>query len=135
MWKDLSMKDKAKFIKVAINNDITDLASIEKAYNSFAEGGNVNQDYDVPYNIPISDINTPDNNPQKGVTFGKFANSYLGHRVLPYVHTWRKMRGWEKGEVTPREFASFCALIGDGLSLIPGGQTVGAGLQLGGYRI
>ena len=39
MWKDLTMKEKATFIKVAINNGITDLGSIRSKYNSFAEGG------------------------------------------------------------------------------------------------
>ena len=39
MWKDLTMKEKAAFIKVAINNGITDLGSIRSKYNSFAEGG------------------------------------------------------------------------------------------------
>lgn len=39
MWKDLSLRDKAAFMKVAINNGIYDLKDIQEHYNKFAEGG------------------------------------------------------------------------------------------------
>lgn len=39
MWKDLSLKEKAAFMKVAIANGIRDLDSIQEQYNQFASGG------------------------------------------------------------------------------------------------
>ena len=39
MWKDLSLKEKAAFMQVAVNNGIYDLQDIQQHYNKFAEGG------------------------------------------------------------------------------------------------
>ncbi len=39
MWKDLNMKERAAFIKVAVNNGILDINDIIGHYNKFAEGG------------------------------------------------------------------------------------------------
>lgn len=41
MWKDLSLKDKAELIKLAVNNGITDLSTIRDTYNKFEEGGSL----------------------------------------------------------------------------------------------
>lgn len=41
MWNKLSMKDKAKYIKLAIENGVTNRDDIIDAYNSYAEGGQV----------------------------------------------------------------------------------------------
>lgn len=41
MWKDLSMKEKAAYIKAAVSNGIYDLSSIKKEYNTFDEGGSL----------------------------------------------------------------------------------------------
>jgi hypothetical protein len=38
-WSDLSMKDRASYIKLGIENGIYNLNSIRTIYNSFAEGG------------------------------------------------------------------------------------------------
>ena len=38
-WDKLSMADRAKYIKLAVENGITELAEIRKTYNSYAEGG------------------------------------------------------------------------------------------------
>lgn len=38
-WSDLSMKDRASYIKLAVENGIYNLNSIRTIYNSFAEGG------------------------------------------------------------------------------------------------
>ena len=38
-WSDLSMKDRASYIKLAVENGIYNLSSIRTIYNSFAEGG------------------------------------------------------------------------------------------------
>lgn len=42
MWKDLSLKEKAAFMQVAVNNGIYDLKDIQEHYNKFAEGGSTN---------------------------------------------------------------------------------------------
>lgn len=41
-WNDLSMKDKASYIRMGVENGITDLDTIREVYNKFAEGGNLN---------------------------------------------------------------------------------------------
>lgn len=41
-WNDLSMKDKASYIRMGVENGITDLDAIREIYNKFAEGGNLN---------------------------------------------------------------------------------------------
>ena len=38
MWKDLSLKEKAAFMQVAVNNGIYDLKDIQQHYNTFVEG-------------------------------------------------------------------------------------------------
>ena len=38
-WDKLSMADRAKYIKLAVENGVTDLAEIRNTYNSYAEGG------------------------------------------------------------------------------------------------
>lgn len=38
-WNDLSLKEKAAMMQVAVNNGIYKLSDIRKAYNEFAEGG------------------------------------------------------------------------------------------------
>lgn len=40
-WSDLSMKDRASYIKLAVENGIYNLSSIRTIYNSFAEGGSI----------------------------------------------------------------------------------------------
>lgn len=41
-WNDLSMKDKASYIRMGVENGITDLDTIKEVYNKFAEGGPLN---------------------------------------------------------------------------------------------
>lgn len=38
-WNNLSMTDRAKYIKTGVESGLTDLESIKKAYNIYAEGG------------------------------------------------------------------------------------------------
>lgn len=40
-WNDLSMSDKSRMMRLAINSGITDLRTIRDVYNSYAEGGPV----------------------------------------------------------------------------------------------
>lgn len=44
MWKDLNMKERAAFIKVAVDNGILDINDIIGHYNKFAEGGSIDND-------------------------------------------------------------------------------------------
>lgn len=39
MWNKLSMADRAKYIQIGVQNGITDLSTIRKAYNTYAKGG------------------------------------------------------------------------------------------------
>lgn len=39
MWKDLSMAQRAKYIKLGIDNNVVDLDEIRNTYNRFADGG------------------------------------------------------------------------------------------------
>lgn len=39
MWNNLSLKEKAELIKLAVTNGITDLSTIRDTYNKFEEGG------------------------------------------------------------------------------------------------
>lgn len=39
MWDKLSMADKAKYIKLGVQNGITDIKHIRDAYNVYAGGG------------------------------------------------------------------------------------------------
>ena len=40
MWNDLSMADRAKYIKLAVQNKVTSLSDIIDTYNVYANGGN-----------------------------------------------------------------------------------------------
>lgn len=44
-WNDLSMKDKASYIRMGVKNGITDLDTIREVYNKFAEGGPIKKSY------------------------------------------------------------------------------------------
>ena len=41
MWQDLELSDKARMIDMAVKSGITDLATIQEVYNTFAEGGHM----------------------------------------------------------------------------------------------
>ena len=42
MWKDLSMREKAALIKMAVDNEVYDLGDIKDTYNKFTTGGPLN---------------------------------------------------------------------------------------------
>lgn len=51
MWNDLSMTEKAQLIAIGVQNGITDINTIRNSYNSLAEGGSTENNYqEVPYN-------------------------------------------------------------------------------------
>ena len=43
-WNDLSMRERAAYIKAGVNNGIYDLNIIRNYYNSFANGGPLDDD-------------------------------------------------------------------------------------------
>ena len=47
-WSDLSMKDRASYIKLMVENGIYNLNSIRTIYNSFAEGGPIKATRETP---------------------------------------------------------------------------------------
>lgn len=42
-WNKLSMRDRTAYIKLGINNGITDLNTIREIYNKFEEGGTIDK--------------------------------------------------------------------------------------------
>ena len=38
-WEELSMRERAKYMKLAVKNGYRDIRSIREAYNIYAEGG------------------------------------------------------------------------------------------------
>lgn len=60
MWKDLNMKERAAFIKVAVDNGILDINDIIGHYNKFAKGGLL--DNDDNDSIPITRLTINDAN-------------------------------------------------------------------------
>lgn len=51
-WNDLSMTDRAKYIQLGVQNGIISLSDIRDAYNSYAEGGNIEK-YGLLYDPSI----------------------------------------------------------------------------------
>lgn len=41
-WNDLTLSDKARMIQLAVRSGITDLRDIQQVYNTYAEGGPIN---------------------------------------------------------------------------------------------
>lgn len=51
MWNDLSMTEKAQLIAIGVQSGITDINTIRNSYNSLADGGDTENNYqEVPYN-------------------------------------------------------------------------------------
>lgn len=57
-WNDLSLKEKAAMMQVAVGNGIYNLSDIRKAYNEFAEGGDTEENIgEVPSTVGSSILN------------------------------------------------------------------------------
>lgn len=54
MWDELSMKDRAKYIKLGVSSGVTSLDTIRKVYNKYAEGGGLNTANDEDPGTPHS---------------------------------------------------------------------------------
>lgn len=61
-WDKLSMKDRAKYIQLAVSSGVTDLNNIRDTYNSFAEGGDT-QTSNTVSNTPKQVVNTKEYTP------------------------------------------------------------------------
>ena len=73
MWKDLSMKDKASYIRMGVENGITDLDTIREVYNKFADGGPIKKSNYYYANSDTTDPNFTDLTPiGEGVYKNKF---------------------------------------------------------------
>ena len=59
-WNKLSMKDRANYIKLALDNGITNLQTIRDAYNRFDKGGSLNVEQ-TKYDIGLPAVSTQDN--------------------------------------------------------------------------
>lgn len=44
-WNELTLPDKARMIQLAVNSSITDLRTIQEVYNTYAEGGPIEENY------------------------------------------------------------------------------------------
>ena len=73
-WNKLSMTDRAAYIKLGIDNGITDLATIRDTYNKFAEGG-------------PKDNNTNEDDTYFGLSADDWKDVGLG--MIPVVGTYR----------------------------------------------
>lgn len=69
-WNKLSMRDRAAYIKLGINNGITDLNTIREIYNKFEEGGTIDKGDSKDTIRYEPDIIVSD------------ANSYIGTRLI-----------------------------------------------------
>lgn len=47
-WEELSLKDRAELMRIYLDNGISSIASIKKHYNSFADGGEVDNIHSTP---------------------------------------------------------------------------------------
>lgn len=86
MWNDLSMKEKAAMMKVAIQNGITNLDSIREEYNKFAMGGP--EDFTIDWSkqkassfVPIENSNSY-NPPITGDTYKGKDGYYYKHSFV-----------------------------------------------------
>lgn len=52
-WDNLSLKDKAEMMKVAVNNGITSLSDIKEAYNKYAEGNEYTENNEYAEGGPL----------------------------------------------------------------------------------
>lgn len=80
-WNKLSMTDRAAYIKLGIDNGITDLATIRNTYNKYAEGGK-------------KDNNTNEDDTYFGLTADNWKDVGLG--MIPVVGTYRDLQTFKE---------------------------------------
>lgn len=75
-WNDLSMKDRASYIKLGIENGITDLDTIRGIYNKFALGGDTKDSSKYIYIYADSDTTDPNFTDLTPVGEGVYKNKF-----------------------------------------------------------
>ena len=80
-WNKLSMRDRAAYIKLGINNGITDLNTIREIYNKFEEGGPLTRQANPDNTDRILDYLGSDLTYNKGGTKVMYDGTYLLPRV------------------------------------------------------
>lgn len=77
-WNELSMADRAKYIKLGIDNGITSIKSISDAYNVYADGG-YKGDENNSIELPEFEVtaNAPDNSSYQKAYDEQFKNGIL----------------------------------------------------------
>lgn len=66
MWENLSMRDKAAFMQVAIKNGLYGLEEIKNKYNEYAEGG------PIEYNTNLPEVEVTANTPRRYLTLNTY---------------------------------------------------------------
>ena len=92
-WDNLSIKEKAEMMKVAIRNGITNLGDIKAKYNEFAEGGDTepldytHQRFPVTQEFEIYPYKDPSFTPEG---MGNIEYMEAKHDTLPYYNNYQK---------------------------------------------
>lgn len=89
-WNDLSLKEKADIMKVAIGNGIYNLSDIRKAYNEYAEGGPTDESNNiVDWIIGEEGFNSkPENIGDGKITLGSGLTNSKWHKIYNKKGTW-----------------------------------------------
>lgn len=137
-WNDLSMKDKASYIRMGVENGITDLDTIREVYNKFAEGGPVKKSNYYYADSDTTDPNFTDLTPiGEGVYKNKFGKVvYDTTKVTPpekdksINDNWQTAyaKGVPSGTMAS-DMETMNAVTGGALNLISPSQVVGAAIH------
>ena len=101
MWKDLSLKEKAAFMQVAVNNGIYDLQDIQQHYNKFAEGGYVREKNNNPVAFDKEGNLTDQVTGEKGTMMLPNFNVYGSKEVADIVAQRRLNNLINQSEINP----------------------------------
>lgn len=152
-WNDLSMADRTQYIKLGLDNGVTDLNTIRDSYNKYAEGGNLHENKDN--NIPLEyDLSTtvevsPEQQVERLISLGngvykdKVSNKLLynydempevtivGHKKEKSVNdNWQAAyaKGIPSGTMSA-DIETMNAVTGGTINLISPSQVVGAAIH------
>ena len=100
-WNKLSMADRAAYIKLGIDNGITDLATIRDTYNKFAEGGYVREQNNNPIAFDEEGNLTDQVTGEKGTMMLPNFNVYGSKEVADMVAQRRLNNLINQSEINP----------------------------------
>lgn len=100
-WNKLSMADRAAYIKLGIDNGITDLATIRDTYNKFAEGGYVREQNNNPIAFDKEGNLTDQVTGEKGTMMLPNFNVYGSKEVADMVAQRRLNNLINQSEINP----------------------------------